>query len=150
MASLPSRTHPESAETTSALGGWLLKNAVKAPIIVDDEGDLSFFRTVDSVERYIEAVDVEAEGYSAYDSEGRRLRLTTRQEQRPVLFGLFRVPFDRTIVECEEAEPAHAEALRSVLTAFLRAQDAPATGLADPVSLQHILDQAIEKAGFTR
>ncbi len=103
----------------------------------------------DAVERYIKAIDIE-EGSLAYDSEGRRLRLTTRRERRSWLFGLWRVPFDHTIVECDDFEPGHAEALRSRLKAFLSAHEVPETEMADSVPVRDLLGLAIERAGFTR
>jgi hypothetical protein len=131
------------------MGGGVLRTPVKTPIIVDEEGDLAFFRNVESVERYLEATDVQDGRYSAYDSEGRRLRLTTRQELRPVLFGLFRVRSERVVVEREDTEPEDAEALRSLLRGFLRAVDTSSAEVDDSVPLRSFLDLAIEKVGFT-
>ncbi len=122
---------------------------MKVPIIVNDAGDLSFFRSVESLERYIEPTDVREGNGAVYDSEGRRLSLATRRERRPVLFGLFRVPSERTVLECEECEPGHAEVLRTLLAEFLRDRNMAHTSFADSVPLGHLLELAISTVGFT-
>lgn len=50
------------------------------PIIVDEHGDISFYASVTEAERDLEAVDVRAGEYQAFDSLGQRLRLTTEGE----------------------------------------------------------------------
>jgi hypothetical protein len=123
---------------------------VKSPLVVNEQGALLFFESVDDAERYLEAIDVEDGRYSAFDSEGRSLLLTTVDERRPVLFGLLKVPSKQVIVEAEQAEPAQAEALRENLAAFLRHLGVPAAELGDSVPLESLLRLAIERAGFTK
>ena len=50
------------------------------PIIVDEHGDIGFYASVTEAERDLEAVDVRAGEYDAFDSIGQRLCLTTEGE----------------------------------------------------------------------
>lgn len=49
---------------------------MKPPIIVDENGDISFFESVKDVELYLEPIDVINGEYVAYDSEGHILQLS--------------------------------------------------------------------------
>lgn len=46
---------------------------MKPPIIVDSQGDLLLFESVEKAERYLEPIDIEGELVPIFDSEGRRL-----------------------------------------------------------------------------
>lgn len=48
---------------------------MRAPIFVDDDGDLCAFETAEDARRYIEPIDVKSGVYAAYDSTGRALAL---------------------------------------------------------------------------
>ena len=54
---------------------------MRPPIIVDNFGDVMFFESAHTAERYLEAIDVEHGEYVAYDSEGRLLQLTTSKDR---------------------------------------------------------------------
>ena len=77
---------------------------MKAPIIINENGDVSFFRTVEAAARALEPIDVRNQEYVAYDSEGYLLRL---------------VPTDPTVVvvDGEESEP-RAEQLAEIIRDF--------------------------------
>jgi hypothetical protein len=81
---------------------------MKTPIIVDDNGDINAFDTIDSAEKYLEPYDVDREDCAVYDGDGQRLRL--RLESRP---------FHHRVRLTPSGEPPHAEALRERLTRFL-------------------------------
>ncbi len=89
---------------------------VSPPIIVNETsdphraGDVFVLNSVEEAVGYLEAIDVENNEYIAYDSEGRLLRLGTR---------------DRYVtIEAADAVPEHQAQLRSILTqAFLRVGD---------------------------
>lgn len=48
---------------------------MRPPIIIDEHGDISFFRSVEAAARYIEPVDVHNNEYIVYDSTGYLLNL---------------------------------------------------------------------------
>jgi len=52
-----------------------LTEDMKAPIILDENGDVSLFVTLEDAARYMEPIDVRNNEYVAYDSEGYRLTL---------------------------------------------------------------------------
>ena len=75
-----------------------------APVIIDDQGDLDFFTSIEDAELYLEPWAVE-EGFTAYDSEGRLLELRVERRESPVLFGLIRSKVDHVRIEAVEDEP---------------------------------------------
>ncbi len=127
-----------------------IASKVKSPLVVNEQGALLFFESVGDAERYLEAIDVEDGRYSAFDAEGRPLRLTTVDERRSVLFGLLKVSSKQVNVEAERVEPPQAGALRESLVGFLRRLGVPAAELGDSVPLESLLRLAIERAGFTK
>lgn len=80
---------------------------MKAPIIVDENGSVDAFQTVESAERYLEAIDIKNEEYQIYDSEGRLLK------------GEFSDLWGPVTLRAVEDEPSHQaeliEALRQSL-----------------------------------
>jgi hypothetical protein len=60
---------------------------MKLPIIVNDHGDVSIYRSLEDVERALEVIDVRNGEYSAYDADGRPLLLTIMADEKPIIFG---------------------------------------------------------------
>lgn len=82
-----------------------MKDIVKAPIIVDENGDVNIFESIEDAERYLEPTDVENNEYTAYDSQGRLLRLIATHP--------------RITIESAELEPSHISQLHTILQRFL-------------------------------
>lgn len=105
---------------------------MRAPIFVDDDGDLSAFDTAEDACRYLEPIDVEYGVYVAYDATGRPLELKVERSGRPV---------KRESVSLNELPPRPAQdvELRRLLTARLRSIGVDAAGLMleQVVSLAH-------------
>ena len=80
-------------------------DAMKPPVIVDENGSVNVFDSIEAAERYLEPIDVENDEYIAYDSEGRLLKLI------PVHPGIR--------IESAENEPNHKPELHRVLVEFL-------------------------------
>lgn len=74
---------------------------MEAPIILSENGDVSFFDSVHAAEEYVEPIDVRNQEYVAYDRTGRRLdlRVVTKYRLRDVV----------EIVDREDAETAPEE-----------------------------------------
>jgi hypothetical protein len=81
---------------------------MKTPIIIYEHGDISFFESVQDVERYLEPIDVKNDEYIAYDSEGRLLQLSVEH----------RTPVDRVVLSYSETQPMHALELKQILLDF--------------------------------
>lgn len=79
---------------------------MKAPIIIENSGDLLIFESADKAERYIEPIDVQNQEYMGYDSEGRLLLFYI---QHP----------NKVFIQTAESEPLHQNELRNVLIDFL-------------------------------
>lgn len=83
---------------------------MKPPLIVQSvrsPEDVLVFSSVDGAERYLEPIDVLGEEYIAYDSEGRRLRLTAPNA------------VDRITIGLAELAPRHSDELRATLIRLL-------------------------------
>ena len=57
---------------------------IVAPVVVDDNGDVDFFASVEDAELCLEPWVVE-EGFAAYDGEGRLLELRVERRESPEL-----------------------------------------------------------------
>ena len=84
---------------------------MKFPIVIDENGDLSFFTSKELAQRWLEPVDVEAGEYVGYDAEGRLLSITAVDEYS-------------VRIDLLDAAPTHAPVLKEKLQAF--AQKFPA------------------------
>ena len=121
---------------------------ISAPVIVDDNGDLDFFASIEDAELYLEPWAVEEE-FTAYDSEGRLLKLKVERRESPILFGLWKTSVDDVVIEAVEDQPNHAPQLRATLLTFLER-----TGISlensDELPLRELVRRGIEHVGLTR
>ena len=121
---------------------------MKTPIIVRDQSGLvMLYRTIESLELDLEAIDVQKDEYSAFDAEGQVLSLTAeRRTARKVpwfLGGDWKADF----VCVGETGGYSKEELKSVLSDFLEQSPAlPSVGLKD--SLEELVDLATRTIGF--
>ena len=84
---------------------------MRLPIIGFCEGDLCLFASVRDAESCIEAIDVEAGAWVAYDRDGRLLKLESyRRQEGPRLVR----------ITAAEAEATHATELRRKLKRFAK------------------------------
>lgn len=82
---------------------------MKMPLIFDENGDVSVYRSIRDVERNIEVIDVENGEYTAYDATGRLLLLD--------------VSNSHTInIRCAEEEPLHINEATAALQRYLNAR----------------------------
>jgi hypothetical protein len=92
---------------------------MRLPLIVDSNGDLSVFREVRDMERYLEAADVHNNEYVVYDSEGRLVQLGTEWAPIQMLSGLLKENIEVVrLVSCDP-EPNHADELSDRVRRFL-------------------------------
>ena len=107
------------------------------PILVWEPGDLGCYASKSEAESALEAIDVEAGAYIAFDAEGRQLNLSIALEKRRS-FGVFTTEIPIVRIESAEEEPTHQSELRNILLQFLEACGADlellsATSLSDLV-----------------
>jgi hypothetical protein len=119
-----------------------------APVIIDDHGDLDFFASIEDAELYLEPWAVE-EGFTAYDSEGRLLKLRVERRESPVLFGLIRSKVDHVRIEAAEDEPHYAPQLRATLLIFLE-RSGLSLDNSDLMPLGELVRRGVGHAGLTR
>src|SRR5918997_3215351 len=97
---------------------------IRSPIIVEDNGDVEFFASVEDAERYLEPWVIEVD-FVAYDCDGRLLEFRVERGETPVLFGLSSAAVDYVVIECAEDRPNHAPRLRAVLVGYFERAGIP-------------------------
>jgi hypothetical protein len=121
---------------------------IVAPVIVDDDGDLTFFASSEDAELYLEPWAVEEE-ISVYDSEGRLLEIGVDRGESSLMFGLWKADVDYVVIRAVEDEPGHAPQLRSTILAFF---DRLGISLedSDELPLRELVRRGVKHVGFTR
>ncbi len=105
-------------------------------------GDLSFFRTLPGLARYVESPDIDA--YLAVNSSGFRIELTAeRREVSLPKFGLVSVVPVKATPTKDSVDRA---VLRERLAGFLKALEVKVAGDA---SVEQLWETALNKVGFT-
>lgn len=122
---------------------------MKPPIIINDHGDISIFRTVEDAENYLESPDVLAGQYAAYDSVGRLLRLEAPKAKKIGILGFSITSVDKVTISSEEPIPSHSEDLKMALKDFLEYFGISKQWL-EEASLGDLVAKCIEKAGYTK
>lgn len=102
---------------------------LKPPIVIDARGDLLVFASLAAAERELAPADVRAGAYpSAYDIEGRLLRIEVHTRERRLLGVLLDIVETVRIVAYEHI-PTHDQALHQLLARFVSPVPAITAGL---------------------
>jgi hypothetical protein len=122
------------------------------PLVVAEGLDVSFYASVDRLEKHLEAIDVNEGIYVSYDAAGRHLKLgVTPAKKTRKIFGL---TFGATpglqfvVVESAEAEPRHATELETLLREYLAAVEPG--GQIEGGSLRALMARASSHAGVMK
>ena len=128
-------------------------SSIVPPVVVAEGWDVEFFRSEEDVLSYIEPWFPSGVEYRAFDSEGRRLELVAEPPlRRRRLLGLIGVDDahrSALLLRAVETQPSGAGELVALLREWLPMVGAPREGLAE-LTLDELLGEAIERAGFTR
>ena len=119
-----------------------------APVIVDENGDVTFFASIEDAERYLEPWAVEEE-FTAYDSEGRLLEIRVERRESSSFFGLSKRVVDHVVIVAVEDQPNHALQLRATLLSFLE-RTGVSLANSDVLPLRELVRRGVEHVGFTR
>jgi hypothetical protein len=112
---------------------------IRAPIIIDAQGDLLVFNSLAAAQQELSPEDVREGHYpAAYDAEGRLLRIEVRVRERRIL-GVWKDVKETVQIIPYEHIPTHEHALRALLMRFIQ----PRTGVP-------ALDPARPAEGFLR
>ncbi|MDR2081079.1 MAG: hypothetical protein LBP54_04250 [Campylobacteraceae bacterium] len=71
---------------------------MRPPLIANENGDFTFFASIEAMKGYIEAIDVKNNEYEFFDAEGNEIvcKLTKKQKSnQKIFFGLI------SVVDCE-------------------------------------------------
>jgi hypothetical protein len=118
-------------------------------IVVDDEGELEFFRSVDAAVDCIPGVEVDiwAE-FAWYDSEGRRLTVREAPPPRGVSLGPLAFKFgEGRAAICTSAARSEPEELARRLREWLHARGVDVRGR-ERLTLRRLIELGIDEAGF--
>jgi hypothetical protein len=88
------------------------------PIIVEEYGNLMFFKSAADAERYLEPIDVRNGEYVAYDSVGRRLTLGVAKKESKFFYGMLKDTMEVVTVRDGNGVDA-ADELSQILRKFL-------------------------------
>lgn len=129
---------------TPAEALWLL---VPPFILVEANGDITFYRSVDSLARTLEPVDVRNEGYRVFDSLGNKLELKIERDlvQRLPWFLGGNLWKERVALVRSQEVPAPEEliaALRSAMAAV------PGAATAASAQLEELIALAMDQLGL--
>jgi hypothetical protein len=116
------------------------------PIIIDEHGDLAFFRSAAYAERYLEPIDVENEEYTAYDAIGRRLTLGVARKETSFFYGILKDTIEVVTVRDESGVDA-AEELRQILRRYLEKRGRSRKNT-EGAALETLVEQAVQLAGY--
>ena len=121
---------------------------IVAPVIVDDNGDVDFFASIEDAELYLEPWAVE-EDFIVYDSEGRLLELRVERRESPFFFGLSKTVVDHVVIEAVEDQPNHAPQLRATLLTFLERVGISLDN-SHVLPIRELVRRGVEHVGLTR
>lgn len=109
---------------------------MKAPIVVNEHGDVSVFETVERAAGSLEAIDVGNSEYVAYDSEGRLLSLEISGAKQQV------------VIREAETVATHADDLRRILLEFF--SRAGVRDISPTMKLGELIAEYVARYGYTR
>jgi hypothetical protein len=121
---------------------------MKAPIIVNEHGNVSIFESVEYAEQYLEPIDVTNEEYVVYDSKGHLLQLAVSQKELLSIFGGIELIETVRISPVGSGSGSSSE-LRKLLIKFFRETK---TGVekSDLLSLRELVDESVSIYGYTQ
>jgi hypothetical protein len=127
-------------EVSEAILSRMGSLVISWPILVDNCGDVMFFRSLEGAQSYLEPIDVKNGEHVAYDREGRLLELGV--ERVPSRSWLGRPTWrERVVVDCAERDPAHVGELRQALTRYLGHLDS--SSLDETLTMSQLMERAI-------
>jgi hypothetical protein len=113
------------------------------PIVVDNTRDgVSFYASVQVMERELEPWYPRDEQFVAYDAEGRLVEMIVEQRERTGRFGR-RLRHEVVTASATEMAPTHADELRASLIAQLGRQNGD-IDMADTAPLHEVLRRTME------
>jgi hypothetical protein len=121
---------------------------MRLPIIINEGGDLSVFRTVEQAERALEAIDVKNKEYVAYDADGRSLILSVMVEERTGCIGLFPSRIEMVRLVDNPIAQVDEVAFRALLIQFLNRVEVSMDGI-ESDDLSSLLNALLGKVGYS-
>ncbi len=115
------------------------------PIIVNDNGDISFFASIKDAELYLEVDDVYENTYEVFDRNGNVLKLDILQNKSTFLF----FPFIREHVQISPRVPNvnKKDYLLGLLENFCKGSNIV---IPEKISLNDLIAKLINEIGFSK
>jgi len=120
---------------------------MESPIIVDERGDLDFFRSVEDAERYLEPIDIKNQEFDIFDATGRRLMGRVIEKKRRLFGGLWKPTFEA--VSLQPTDLFEPNELGRRLVRFLLKLGEGSEASRD-LSLPELLEECESRVGYTR
>lgn len=121
---------------------------MRLPIIVNEHGDVSIYRSVEQAERALEAIDVQNGEYVAYDAQGRPLVLSVVVEEKAGPFGLFPRRIENVRLTEDPTAEADEAGLRALLVQFLDRAGISPNDVKDE-DISSFVNAMVEKIGYS-
>lgn len=121
---------------------------MRLPIIVNEHGDISIYRSVEQAERDLEAIDVQNGEYVAYDAQGQPLVLSVVVEEKAGPLGLFPRHIENVRMTEDPTAKADEAGLRALLVQFLDRAGISLNDVRDE-ELSSFVNALVEKIGYS-
>jgi hypothetical protein len=119
---------------------------MKVAIVLDNNGDLLFFRDVEQAETYVEPIDVRNGEYTGFDAEGRRLSLSVESRQEGGVLGRLGGRSERVAIASDVTTAKHRDQLERDVRDFLRRAGVEQQWL-DTAQLEALIGKGLELQG---
>jgi hypothetical protein len=119
---------------------------MQVAIVLDNNGDLLFFRDVEQAETYVEPIDVRNGEYTGFDAEGRTLSLSVESRQEGGVLGRLGGRSERVAIASDVTTAKHRDQLERDVRDFLRRAGVEQQWL-DTAPLEALIGKGLELQG---
>jgi len=121
---------------------------MKLPIIINEHGDISFYRSLKKASSAVEAVDVKNNEYIAYDGEGKLLEFELQTKENPGVLGIGKITTEIVMIkEHPDKNDSQEELEQSLISFFRRASNIHEKEFTS-TSLEQLINKAILLYGY--
>ena len=121
---------------------------MKKPIIVNRQGDISIFESVEYAELYINPIDVKNKEYVVYDSEGNRLHLDIFKKEYSYIYGRTAASETVKINSIKKNSDCSSELYKLLINFFQETRVKVEEN--DLLSLRALIDKSVSVYGYSQ
>ena len=120
---------------------------MKAPIIISEDGDLSFYKSPENAAKSIEITDIENNLYEIFSANGSRLNPDVSFSEKPILFGLLKIRKEN--IQLYESTLIEENKLKELIFSFLEVTNRKKNILVED-NLESLIDFCINEFGYDK